>query len=74
MEVLLKQATVEIDLFLGQQDIDLNMKIISKELLNIKGNEIYKINEELNKEVINLKNKNEELIKEINDLNSKLKK
>ena len=74
LEVLLKQETVEINLFLGQQDIDLNMKIISKELLKIKGNEIYKINEELNKEVINLKNKNEELIKEINDLNSKLEK
>ena len=28
------------------------MKIISKELLNIKGNEVYKINEELNKKLL----------------------
>ena len=52
LEVLLKQETVEIDLFLGQQDIDLKMKIISKELLKIKGNEVYKINEELNKKLL----------------------
>jgi hypothetical protein len=28
------------------------MKIISKELLKIKGNEVYKINEELNKKLL----------------------
>ena len=44
------------DLFIGRQDTDLNMQIISNELLNIKEKEIYKINEKLNKDVINLFN------------------
>ena len=64
LEVLLKQEEVEIDLFLGKQDIDFNMQIISKELLNIKENEIYKLNEEIK----NLKKENTELNKEINNL------
>jgi len=71
LEVLLKQEEVEIDLFLGKQDIDFNMQIISKELLNIKENEIYKISEELNKEnkeINDLKKENEQFNKEINNL------
>ena len=40
LEVLLKQENVEIDLLIGKQDMDLNMEIISKEILDIKGNKI----------------------------------
>ena len=43
LEVLFKQENVEMDLFIGRQDTDLNMQIISNELLNIKEKEIYKI-------------------------------
>ena len=71
LEVLLKQENVEIDLLIGKQDMDLNMEIISKEILDIKGNTIQKLNklnEGLNKEINNLKNKNEELNTEINNL------
>ena len=71
LEVLFKQENAEIDLLIGKQDIDLNMEIISKELLDIKGNKIQKLNklnEDLNKEINNLKNKNEGLNSEINNL------
>ena len=51
-------------MFLGKQDIDFNMQIITKELLNIKENEIYKLNEEIK----NLKKENTELNKEIKNL------
>ena len=68
LEVLFKQENVEIDLLIGKQDIDLNMEIISKELLNIKENEIYKLSEELNKEINDLKKENEQINKEINNL------
>jgi hypothetical protein len=36
LEVLFKPENVEIDLIPGKQDIDLNIKTISKELLNMK--------------------------------------
>ena len=71
LEVLFKQENAEIDLLIGKQDIDLNMEIISKEILDIKGNKIQKLNklnEDLNNEINNLKNKNEELNTEINNL------
>ena len=70
LEVLFKQENAEIDLLIGKQDIDLNMEIISKELLDIKGNKIQKLNklnEDLNKEINNLKNKNEGLKKSQNE-------
>ena len=44
LEVLFKQENVKIDLLIGKQDIDLNMEIISKEILDIKGNKIQKLN------------------------------
>ena len=72
LEVLFKQKNVEIDLFIGKQDIDFNMEIISKELLNIKENEINKLNEQLKKEINNLKKKNEELIQEIGTLKKEI--
>ena len=68
LEVLFKQENVEMDLFIGRQDTDLNMQIISNELFNIKEKEIYKINEKLNKEVNNLRKEIEELNKKINKL------
>ena len=71
LEVLFKQENVEIDLLNGKQDIDLNMEIISKELLNIKENEIYKLSVKLNKEnkeINDLKKENEHFHKEINNL------
>ena len=74
LEVLLKQEEVEIDLFLGKQDIDFNMQIISKELLNIKENEIYKLSVKLNKEnkeINDLGKENEQFNKEINNLKKK---
>ena len=68
LEVLFKKENVEMDLFIGRQDTDLNMQIISNELFNIKEKEIYKINEKLNKEVNNLRKEIEELNKKINKL------
>ena len=74
LEVLFKQENVEIDLFIGKQDIDLNMEIISKELLNIKENEIYKINKDLNKVINYLKQENEKLNEKINNLDEEINK
>ena len=74
LEVLLKQEIIEIDLFLGKQDIDLNMKIITNEILNIKENEINYIkkeNKKLNLDIIDLKNKNCKLEEEINNIKNK---
>ena len=74
LEVLLKQEIIEIDLFLGKQDIDLNMKIIINELLNIKENEINYIkkeNKKLNLDINELKNKNCKLKEEINNIKNK---
>ena len=63
VEVLLKQQAIEIDLFQVKKDIDLNIKEIWEELLNIKDKK-----KEKNEEMIILKNENNELIKEINIL------
>ena len=71
LEVLFKQENVEIDLFIGKQDIDLNMEIISKELLNIKEHEIYKINKDLNKVINYLKQENEKLNEKIHNFKIK---
>ena len=70
VEVLLKQQTIEIDLFPEKIDIDLNIKEIWEELLNIK--EKMKENnveiDQLKKENKELKAKIEEQNKEINEL------
>ena len=63
LEVESKQENIEIDLFIGKQDLDFNMQIISKEINNLK-----KENEKLNKEINNLKKENEKLKITINNL------
>ena len=74
LEVSSKQENIEIDLFIGKQDIDFNMQIISKEINNLK-----KENEKLNKEINNLKKENEKLkitiinLKKEEELNQKIK-
>jgi len=74
LEVASKQENIEIDLFIGKQDIDFNMQIISKEINNLK-----KENEKLNKEINNLKKENEKLkitiinLKKEEELNQKIK-
>ena len=61
LEVASKQENIEIDLFIGKQDLDFNMQIISKEINNLK-----KENEKLKITIINLK-KEEELNQKIKD-------
>ena len=61
LEVSSKQENIEIDLFIGKQDLDFNMQIISKEINNLK-----KENEKLKITIINLK-KEEELNQKIKD-------
>ena len=74
LEVASKQENIEIDLFIGKQDIDFNMQIISKEINNLK-----KEKEKLNKEINNLKKENEKLkitiinLKKEEELNQKIK-
>ena len=74
LEVASKQENIEIDLFIGKQDLDFNMQIISKEINNLK-----KENEKLNKEINNLKKENEKLkitivnLKKEEELNQKIK-
>ena len=74
LEVSSKQENIEIDLFIGKQDIDFNMQIISKEINNLK-----KENEKLKKEINNLKKENEKLkitiinLKKEEELNQKIK-
>ena len=86
MEVLLKQQTLEIDLFPKKNNIDIKVKEIYEELLNIKENmkEIIKENENLKindklktEEIINLKKEENNLKIEIDSLkndNKELKK
>ena len=86
MEVLLKQQTLEIDLFPKKNNIDINVKEIYEELLNIKENmkEIIKENDNLKindklktEEIINLKKEENNLKIEIDSLkndNKELKK
>ena len=71
LEVLFKPENVEIDLTPGKQDIDLNIKTISKELLNMKESDIKELHKKVNQEINNLKNKNEELNREIKDIKDK---
>ena len=71
LEVLFKPENVEIDLIPGKQDIDLNIKTISKELLNMKESDIKELHKKVNQEINNLKNKNEELNREIKDIKDK---
>ena len=74
LEVASKQENIEIDLFIGKQDLDFNMQIISKEINNLK-----KENEKLKKEINNLKKENEKLkitivnLKKEEELNQKIK-
>jgi hypothetical protein len=74
LEVSSKQENIEIDLFIGKQDLDFNMQIISKEINNLK-----KENKKLNKEINNLKKENEKLkitiinLKKEEELNQKIK-
>ena len=74
LEVSSKQENIEIDLFIGKQDLDFNMQIISKEINNLK-----KENEKLKKEINNLKKENEKLkitinnLKKEEELNQKIK-
>jgi len=74
LEVASKQENIEIDLFIGKQDLDFNMQIISKEINNLK-----KEKEKLNKEINNLKKENEKLkitiinLKKEEELNQKIK-
>jgi len=62
--------------FLGKQDIDLNIKPISKELINIKENEINNIKNDKNEKLIdvinNLKNENKILFNEISEIKKEL--
>ena len=66
----------ENDSFLYKQDIDLNIKPISKELLNIKENEINNIkkdkSEKYNELFNNMKNENKILLNEISELKKEL--
>ena len=55
LEVLFKPENVEIDLTPGKQDIDLNIKTISKELLNMKESDIKELHKKVNQEINNLK-------------------
>ena len=74
LEVASKQENIEIDLFIGKQDLDFNMQVISKVINNLK-----KENEKLKKEINNLKKENEKLkitiinLKKEEELNQKIK-
>ena len=65
VEVLLKQHSIEIDLFPEKLDLELNAKEIWEELINIK---------EKIKEIEKLKNENLEFKKEIDNLKNENKK
>ena len=66
VEVLLKQQKIEIDLYPTKKNLDLSIKEIYQELLNIK-NKIKEI-DNLKNENNNLKNENTKLNNEINTL------
>jgi len=79
VEVLLKKEIIEINLYPGKIDLDLNIKNIYKELIYIKErikdidilkNENKELKEKQNKEINNLKEKENE--NEINKLKEKI--
>ena len=81
VEVLLKKEKIEINLYPGKIDLDLNIKNICKELIYIKErikdieilkNENKELKEKQNKEINNLREKDKENENEINRLKEKI--
>jgi len=81
VEVLLKKEIIEINLYPGKIDLDLNIKNICKELIYIKErikdieilkNENKELKEKQNKEINNLREKDKENENEINRLKEKI--
>ena len=73
VEVLLKKNEIEIDLFPEKKDLELNIKEIYQELINMKGeiNFLKKENQKLNNDIDFLKKENKELRDKINEQNKK---
>ena len=74
VEVLLKQSEIQIDLFPEKKDLELNIKEIYQELINMKSeiNFLKKENQKLNNDIDLLKKENKELRNKINEQNKEI--